>query len=355
MWDRLPFQSVPYNNFLVCTCVLPIDCAYILIFPKKPGMCYDDPMNVVFMGSPEFALPSLDALSANHELDLVGVFTQPDRPAGRGRKLRSSPVKLRGNELGVSIYQPDSLKSPEIISVLQTLNTELIVVAAYGKILPPKILDLPKFGSINVHASLLPRWRGAAPIQAAIRAGDSDTGVTIMKMDPGLDTGPILSQSRIAIHSSATGGNLSELLADLGAKLLLETIPGYISGELQPYEQDENQATYAPLLKKSDGRLDFMRSAIELERQIRAFDPWPSSFFEWGNKRICIHKAVALNNDTLEPGAVGKIEGMPAIGANPGTLLLQIVQPAGRNEMPGEDFIRGAEGILNTNLLADQA
>lgn len=318
-------------------------------------MCYDDPMNVVFMGSPEFAIPSLNALSANRDFDLVGVITQPDRPAGRGRKLRSSPVKLRCNELGVSIYQPDSLKSPEIIATLQTLNTELIIVAAYGMILPLTLLDLPKFGSINVHASLLPRWRGAAPIQAALHAGDSDTGVTIMKMDPGLDTGPILSQRSIVIRSSDTGGKLAGRLADLGAELLLETIPGYISGELHPQKQDENKATYAPLLNKSDGRLDFMRPAIELERQIRAFDPWPSSFFEWGNMRIRIHKADALRDGTLKPGVVGKIEGKPAIGANPGTLLLQIVQPAGRNEMPGEDFIRGAGGILNTNLLAEQA
>lgn len=311
-------------------------------------------MNVVFMGSPEFAIPSLDALSAEHDIDLVGVFTQPDRPAGRGRKLKSSPVKLRCNELGVRFYQPDSLKTPEIISIIQALNTALIIVAAYGMILPPKLLDLPQFGSINVHASLLPRWRGAAPIQAAIHAGDSDTGVTIMKMDPGLDTGPILSQRRTSIHSSDTGGSLSERLADLGAELLLETISGYISGEIQPYEQDGSKATYAPLLKKSDGRLDFIRPALELERQIRAFDPWPSSYFEWGNKRIRIHKADALSDDTLEPGAVGKIKDKPAIGANPGTLLLQIVQPAGRNEMPGEAFMRGAEGFLNTNLLTNQ-
>jgi methionyl-tRNA formyltransferase len=311
-------------------------------------------MNVVFMGSPLFAIPSLNALSTKHEFDLVGVFTQPDRPAGRGRKIRSSPVKLRSAELGLSIYQPDSLKSPEIISTLQALNTELIVVAAYGKILPPNLLDLPKFGSINVHASLLPRWRGASPIQAAIHAGDSYTGVTIMKMDPGLDTGPILSQRRISIHSSDTGGSLSERLADLGAELLLETISGYISGELHPFEQDVNKATYAPLLKKSDGRLDFMRPALELERQIRAFDPWPASFFEWGNRRIVIHKADALSDDGLAPGAVGKIDDKPAIGANPGILLLQIVQPAGKNEMPGEDFMRGAGGILNTNLPINQ-
>jgi len=306
------------------------------------------------MGSPEFAIPSLNTLSAMRDINLVGIFSQPDRPAGRGRKLRSSPVKLRSTELGLSIYQPDSLKSPDIYSVFQALNTELIVVAAYGMILPPKFLDFPKFGSINVHASLLPRWRGAAPIQAAIHAGDSDTGVTIMKMDPGLDTGPILSQRRTTIHPSDTGGELSERLSILGAELLLETIPLFLSGDLLPREQDENKATYAPPLKKSEGRLDFMRSAIELERQIRAYNPWPGSFLEWGNRRIRIHKADALTDDTLEPGAVGKIDDKPAIGANPGTLLLQSVQPAGKNEMPAEDFLRGAGGILNTNLLANQ-
>ncbi len=306
------------------------------------------------MGSPEFAIPSLDALSEEHDIDIVGVFTQPDRPAGRGRKLRASPVKLLSNKLGLSIYQPSSLKSPEIISTIRGIDPDLIVVSAYGMILPSNVLGLPKFGSINVHASLLPRWRGAAPIQAAIRAGDQETGVTIMKIDPGLDTGPILSQRSIVIHSSDTGGELSERLAILGAGLLIETIPEYLSGELRPNKQDEKMATYAPLLKKSDGRLDFMRSAIELERQVRAYEPWPTSFIEWGNRRICIHKADALADDTLAPGTVGKIDKNPAIGANPGILLLQIVQPAGKTEMLAEDFLRGAGGILNTNLLANR-
>lgn len=317
-------------------------------------MCYDDPMKVLFMGSPEFAIPSLDALSEEHDIDIVGVFTQPDRPAGRGRKLRSSPVKLRSNELGLSIYQPSSLKSLEIVSTIQALNPDLIVVAAYGRILPPSVLELPKFGSINVHASLLPRWRGAAPIQAAIRAGDPESGVTIMKMDPGLDTGPILSQRQLEIFSSDTGGELSERLAILGATLLMETIPEYLSGELRPKNQDEKMATYAPLLKKSDGRLDFLRSAIELERQVRAYEPWPTSFFEWRARRICIHRADALTDDTLSPGTVGMIDNSPAIGANPGILLLQIVQPAGKKEMLAEDFLRGAAGFLNTNLLANR-
>ena len=316
-------------------------------------MCYDDPMNVLFMGSPEFAIPSLDALSEEHDIDIVSVFTQPDRPAGRGRKLRSSTVKLRSNELGLSIYQPSSLKSLEIVPTIHALNPDLIVVAAYGMILPPNVLALPKFGSINVHASLLPRWRGAAPIQAAIRSGDSESGVTIMVMDPGLDTGPILSQRHIAILSSDTGGDLSERLATLGATLLIETIPEYVSGELRPNKQDEKMATYAPLLKKSDGRLDFLKSAIELERQVRAYEPWPTSFFEWGARRICIHKADALSDDSLSPGIVGMIDNNPAIGANPGILLLQIVQPAGKKEMLAEDFLRGAAGILNTNLLVD--
>jgi methionyl-tRNA formyltransferase len=176
-----------------------------------------------------------------------------------------------------------------------------------------------------------------------------------MKMDPGLDTGPILSQRRIVIHSSDTGGELSERLSRIGAELLVETIPLYLSGELPPHEQDDTKATYAPSLKKSEGRLDFMCSATKLERQIRAFDPWPGSFLEWGDRRIRIHKADALTNDTLDPGDVGKIYDKPAIGANPGTLLLQSVQPAGKNKMPAEDFLRGAGGILNTNLITNHA
>ena len=317
-------------------------------------MCYDDPMKVLFMGSPSFAIPSLDALSEEQNNDIVGVFTQPDRPAGRGRNLRSSPVKLRGNELGLSIYQPSSLKSPENVSIIKALNPDLIVVAAFGMILPPSVLEIPTLGSINVHASLLPRWRGAAPIQAAIRAGDPESGVTIMKMDRGLDTGPTLSQRHTAILSSDTGGDLSERLSILGATLLIETIPEYISGELRPNKQDEEMATYAPLLKKSDGRLDFLKSAIELERQVRAYEPWPTSFFEWGARRICIHKADALTDDNLAPGTVGMIDNNLAIGANPGILLLVIVQPAGKNEMRAEDFLRGAAGILNTNLLTSR-
>lgn len=317
-------------------------------------MCYDEPMNVLFMGSPEFALPSLNALSKGHDIDILGVFTKPDRPAGRGRKLQSSPVKLRAIELGLDIYQPDSLKSAATISTIQAHNSDLLIVVAYGLILPPDVLGLARLGSINVHASLLPRWRGAAPIQAAIHAGDLETGVTIMKMDPGLDTGPILSQRRLKIHSSETGGDLSQRLAKLGAELLIETIPNYLSGEIHPIEQDDKMASYAPLLKKSDGRLDFMRSAIELERQVKAFEPWPASFFEWGNRRIIVRKVDALADNTLAPGTVGRIGNNPAIGAKPGTLLLQVVQPAGKTKMSAEDFLRGAEGILGANLLTNR-
>lgn len=314
-------------------------------------MCYDDPMNILFMGSPEFALPSLNALSMKHDINIIGVFTKPDRPAGRGRKLHASPVKLRGLELGLNIYQPVSLKSVDTIASIQTLNPDLLIVVAYGLILPPDVLGLPKLGSINVHASLLPRWRGAAPIQAAIRAGDPETGVTIMKMDPGLDTGPILSQRRLEIHPSDTGGELSHRLARLGAELLVDTIPDYLSGEIHPDEQDDKMATYAPLLKKADGRLDFMRPAIELERQIRAYEPWPVSFFEWGKRRIIIRKADAFTDGDLAPGSVGYFGSDPAIGANPGTLILQDVQPAGKKKMSAEDFLRGAQEILGTNLL----
>ena len=315
-------------------------------------MCYDEAMNVLFMGSPKFAVPSLDALHDAQGIDLAGVFTQPDRPAGRGRQLTASDIKLRSSELGLGIFQPDSLKSGEIISTIHDLEPELIIVVAYGNILPTSILGIPEFGAINVHASLLPRWRGAAPIQAAIMAGDPEIGVTIMLMDSGLDTGPILSMRKINNHSSATGGELTRRLATLGADLLIETLPKYIAGNICPISQNEQLATYAPMLKKSDGVLNFNQSAEELERQVRAYEPWPSSYFLWNNRRIVVRKAEAITENNLPPGMVALIGNRPAIGANPGVFLLKVIQPSGKKEMLGEDFLRGAGGFIGTNLLA---
>src|SRR5512140_3815399 len=215
---------------------------------------------IVFMGSPDFAVPALNALAAQYPV--VGVVTQPDRPSGRGMTLTPPPVKVTAQELGIPVIQPEKLKQPEAFQQLQDWDPELIVVAAFGQILRPNVLDLPKHGCLNIHASLLPRHRGAAPIQAAILAGDAETGITIMKMDAGLDTGPMLRQRAIPIAVDETGGSLFEKLSKLGGELLLETIPDYISGKLLPQPQPAEGATYFGMIKKEDGLLDFTRPAV---------------------------------------------------------------------------------------------
>ncbi|HEX2997997.1 MAG TPA: methionyl-tRNA formyltransferase, partial [Anaerolineales bacterium] len=226
---------------------------------------------VVFMGSPDFSLPTLRALAEHY--DLIGVVTQPDRASGRGRELKPPSVKLLAQELNLPVIQPEKLKQPEAMEQLRLWNPDLIVVAAFGQLLRKDVLELPPFGCINVHASLLPRWRGAAPINAALLHGDEETGVTIMKMDVGLDTGPTLSRRAIRLTPDDTAGSVFETLSALGAELLIETLPDYLSGKLQPVPQTDEGTTYAPMLKKEEGRLDFTHAAEELERRVRAFNP----------------------------------------------------------------------------------
>jgi len=295
---------------------------------------------IVFMGSPEFALPILKALTTNY--NVVGVVTQPDRPAGRGRYLKAPPVKTLALESGLNVIQPPHLKNLEVKERLNLWDPDLIVVAAFGQILPPSVLDLPNFGSINVHASLLPRWRGAAPIHAAILHGDDQTGITIMKMDPGLDTGPILSQQTIIISSIETSGSLSPRLAELGADLLIKTIPEYLAEEIKPMPQDDTFATYAPMVKKSDAELNFNDPAVSLERRIRAFNPWPGAFIKWQGMIMKIHRARTARGDLIKPGEKTIFEGLPAIGTIDGLLVLEEVQPAGKKAMSAEVFLHGA-------------
>ncbi len=309
-------------------------------------------MRVVFMGSPAFAIPSLNAIAAEH--DLVAAVTQPDRPAGRGRRTRVSAVKERCQALGIPVLQPPRLRDPEAIQSIREFSPDLIVVAAYGQILPESVLSIPPHGCINVHASLLPRWRGASPIQAAILAGDAQTGVTIMLMDPGMDTGPILAQVSTAIGPDETGGELEERLAHLGAKLLLDVLPEYLDGRRTPIPQDDAQATYAPSLRKSDGALDFNKPADQLARQVRAFEPWPGSYLDWAGKRLIIRRAGFMAHSLASPGEVFLEQGRPAIGANPGALHLEIVQPAGKRPMPAEDFVRGAKGFVGSQIDASK-
>ena len=291
------------------------------------------------MGSPDFSVPTLRGLAAHYLV--VGVVTQPDRPASRGMTLTPPPVKRIAGELGIPVIQPQKLRQPEALQQLKDWNPDLIVVTAFGQILRPEVLDLPVHGCINVHASLLPRWRGAAPIQAAILAGDARTGITVMKMDPGLDTGPMLSQRDILIGPEDTGGSLFERLSQLGGELLLETIPDYISGKTPAQAQPETGSTYAPMLKKEDGLLDFNRPAAELERKIRAFHPWPGTYLPWNDGPLKIHRA-HLAAGAEEPARHVVVDGLPGIGTADGVIVFDELQPAGKRSMPGKAFLAGA-------------
>jgi methionyl-tRNA formyltransferase len=305
-------------------------------------------MRVVFMGSPAFAVPSLQALAEAHQV--VGVVTQPDRPAGRGRALTSPAVKEAARSLGIPAIQPERLRTPDATRSVSEWAPDVIIVAAYGQILRNEILSLPRHGCLNVHASLLPRWRGAAPIQAALRAGDPVTGITIMKMDAGMDTGGILAQAPLPVEAADTGASLTARLAPLGASLLLDTLAGYLRGDLIPAPQDESRATPAPLLKKEDGRLDFSMTAAELERQVRAYDPWPGTFLEWDGRRLAVLRAGVSDASEAAIGAVTQRGAYPAIGTAHGLLVLERVRPAGRQPVSGDAFLRGTPAFANARV-----
>ena len=309
---------------------------------------------IVFMGTPEFAVVTLRALVRAHTV--AGVVTQPDRPAGRGRRLEPSPVKQFATQAGLPVIQPRRLREPEAMAQLLDWAPELIVVAAFGQILRPAVLDLPAHGCLNVHGSLLPRHRGAAPIAAAILAGDAETGITIIRMDPGLDTGPMLASRALLIAPDDTTGSLTDRLAPLGAELLLEMIPEYLAGRLPPVPQDAARATYAPQLKKEDGRLDFSHPASELERRVRALLPWPGAFALWpdpagGEARpLRVLRAAVLEQPMGAAGEVVATPHGPAVVAGHGALLLLEVQPPGKRPMPAADFARGARNFIGARL-----
>lgn len=298
-------------------------------------------IKTIFMGSPEFAIPSLQALAEISEL--VGIVTQPDRQAGRGRKITPPPVKSLAEKMGMEVYQPTTLRTDEAIAKLRSWSPDVIVVTAFGQILRQNVLDLPRFGCINVHASLLPRWRGAAPINAAILHGDPETGITIMKMDAGLDTGPILSSAAIPIAPDDNAGILSIKLAELGGELLTKTLPKYIAGEIEPRPQPVEGFTYAPLLTKNDGKLDFSQTAEYLARQVRAFDPWPGTFTFWKEQPLKILEAYAVPGSQGDTGKRLIVDSLPAISTASGLLVIQRMQPAGKKPMPGQVFLNGAK------------
>ena len=294
---------------------------------------------IVFMGSPVFAIPSFERLVET--FNVVGVVTQPDRPAGRGKGIKPPPVKQIREKHQIECIQPLKLREPGVFDKLIRWNPDVIIVVAFGQILRQDVLELPKYGCVNVHGSLLPRWRGAAPIQAAILNGDIETGITIMKMDAGVDTGPILQQKSIKINDSDTTESLGKALSEIGAELLIDTLTEYFSGKISPIPQPEIGLTNAPMLKKEDGLLDFSKNAVELDRQVRAFYPWPGTYMMIGDERIKIISTRVINNQDFQSGERGAIDGFPVIGTLNGVLKLESVQPSGKKIMSGKFFMNG--------------
>ncbi|MBA3874491.1 MAG: methionyl-tRNA formyltransferase [Anaerolineae bacterium] len=308
--------------------------------------------SLVFMGTPDFSVPILQSLIEHYTV--IGVVTQPDRPAGRKQQIHVSPVKQVALNHGIPVLQPERLRRPEAIAELKQWQPDVYVVAAFGQILPQSVLDIPKHGSINVHASILPRWRGAAPIQAVIRAGDAETGVTIMKMDAGLDTGPMLRMRAIPIVSDETGESLHDKLSVLGAELLMETLPGYLNGTILPQPQPEEGVTFAPQVKKEEGNLDWSQEAQVIERLIRAFTPWPGTFSFFKGQQFKIINGSVVEGSAA-PGRVIKLSDGIAVGTGHGLLRLHTIQLAGRKAMSVEEFIRGQADFMGATLAAPVA
>ena len=324
-------------------------------------------MRLIFMGTPQFAVPTLNALAdacapgrlAAEGMEIVSVVTRPDKPAGRGQGVVFSPVKERALALGLPVWQPGPLRRPENLEELQRLAPDVIVVAAFGQILRREVLDLPRFRCVNVHASLLPRHRGASPITAAILAGDAEAGVTIMLMDEGLDTGPMLAQRSIPLAPDDTTGSLTEKLSHLGADLLLETLPRWCAGSLPPQPQDEARATHTRLLKKEDGIIDWQLPADVLARQVRAYTPWPGTSTTWRGKTLKIQQASALEPDALtetdEPAgkvSLRTLDGRRALVVRCGErfLRLGVIQLEGKRALSADEFVRGQSAIIGDTL-----
>ncbi|PTY37674.1 methionyl-tRNA formyltransferase [Saccharospirillum sp. MSK14-1] len=298
-------------------------------------------LNIVFAGTPEFAAEHLKVLlSSNH--NVVAVYTQPDRPAGRGRKLTPSPVKTVAVDANLPVYQPTSLKSADAQTELAAIGADILVVVAYGLLLPQAVLDTPRLGCINVHASLLPRWRGAAPIHRALLAGDARTGVTIMQMDIGLDTGAMLLKADCAIEPTDTSAVLHDRLIELGRPALIEALDGLEAGTLSGEQQDDALATYATKLSKAEGELDWHRSAADLDRQIRGLTPWPGSYTRWNGDTLKVQQACLLDDThTSEPGDILAISDAGLdVACGDGVLRLERIQLPGKKAMTVADVLR---------------
>ncbi len=297
-------------------------------------------MRIVFMGTPDFAAAALESLIPKHEVLLA--VTQPDKPKGRGKELARSEVKICAEKYGIPVFQPEKIRDPEAVKYLKETGAELFVVAAFGQILPKEVLDIPKYGCINIHASLLPKYRGASPIQQAIIDGEEKTGVTIMRMDEGLDTGDILLQKEIPIRKEDTGGSLFDRLSYLGSGLVLDAIEKIEDGTIEPVRQEEAQSSYVGMIRKDAGRIDFNQDAGKLSRLIRAMDPWPSAYTGLKGKTLKIWKAEAVPEKKGDPGLVTGVEkDCFTVACGRGSLRITELQLEGKKRMPVKDFLLG--------------
>lgn len=310
-------------------------------------------MRIIFMGTPEFALPSLEYLLLTHH-QVVAVYTQPDKPSGRGRTLVPPPVKRVALQHGLPAIQPASMKKAEVVTQIACFKPDAIVVAAFGQILPQSILDIPRYGCINVHPSLLPKFRGPSPVAAAILAGDEFTGVSIMQMDAGMDTGPVFTRAQIPINLHDTTGILTDKLARMGARLLVDVLVSWFRGELKPQPQSEVGATYSSTVKKEDGEINWSLLALDIWRRVRAFQPWPGCFTRWRGKQFKIVEAEPLKQrKSVKAGKVIALANEGAafgVGTGSGILKVTTVQLEGKRVMSAGDFLRGQREFIGTTL-----
>ena len=302
-------------------------------------------LKVLFMGTPDFAVPTLEAL-CNSDYEVIGVVTQPDKPKGRGKSVQMTPVKECALKYDIPVFQPIKIREEENVAKLEELDIDFMVVVAFGQILPKSILDMPKYGCINVHSSLLPTYRGAAPIQWTIINGESKTGITTMFMDEGIDTGDILLQEETPIYDDETGGSLHDRLADMGAKLLIKTLDGLKAGTIKRIKQDDSKSNYVGMLNKNMGKMDFTKSALELERLVRGLNPWPSAYTSLNGKMFKIWEAKAIEDadkyQDVQGGTIVEINKSSIIvKTSKGLLELFEVQLEGKKRMLVEDFLRG--------------
>lgn len=306
-------------------------------------------MQIVFMGTPDFSVPVLEALAGSRH-QVIGVVTQPDKPKGRGGAVAMTPVKEKALELGIPVYQPVKVRDPEFVQVLKDLNPDIIVVVAFGQILKKNVLELPVFGCVNIHASLLPRYRGSAPIQWAVINGEKESGVTTMMMDEGIDTGDMLEKASVELESDETGGSLHDKLSAMGAELILSTLSKIEDGTITRTPQTNENTCYARMLKKSMGDIDWTMDAVSIERLIRGLNPWPSAYTRWNQKTLKIWKAEALKDEY--EGTCGEVvyrdKNAIYVKTGGGTLSLKELQPEGKKRMEVEAFLRGYPVEMHT-------